>query len=262
MNDVITKQQGAIFEIILNRPEKRNAIRVQMLQDIAHFVAEAERTEDVRVIIVRGEGSCLSAGLDLMTLGGMPEALGDEWRDNGYEATRLWQKSIQRLQDSTLPTICLMHSYAIGAGLELALGCDVRIAANDTIMSLEEARLGMIPDAGGTTRLTHLIGASRAKELIFTGRRIDAATAHLWGLVNQVVVPEELHTAGQKVAEEMMLCAPRAIAAAKRVINTIENIPAGLHMEMVEQFPLFHSEDLLEGIQAKVERRAPVWKGR
>ena len=262
MSDVIANHHGAIFEIVLNRPDKRNAIRVQMLQEIASKVLQAEHTDGVRVIVVRGEGSCFSAGLDLMTMGGMPEALGENWRDNGYEATRLWQNSIQRLQNSTLPTICLMHSYSIGAGLELALGCDIRIAASDALMSLEEARLGIIPDAGGTTRLTQLIGAARAKELIFTGRRIDAATALQMGIVNQVVAPETLAEAGQKLAEEIMLCAPRAVAAAKRVINNLENVQTGLHMEMVEQFPLFHSEDLMEGVQAKIERRNPNWKGR
>lgn len=262
MSDIITSLNGAIFEIILNRPDKRNAIRIQMLQDIASAVLQAEQTHGVRVILVRGEGTCFSAGLDLMTMGGMPEALGENWRELGNEATRLWQRSIQRLQDSSLPTIALMHSYAIGAGLELALGCDLRIAADNTAMSLEEARIGIIPDAGGTTRLTHLIGAARAKELIFTGRRIDAPTALHMGIVNQVVSPEELLEAGQKLAEEIMLSAPRAVAAAKRVINSLHNTAEGFHLEMVEQFPLFHSEDLAEGVQARIERRPPNWKGK
>lgn len=262
MSDIVTNPKGAVFEIILNRPDKRNAIRVQMLQDIASAVLQAEQTSGVRVIVVRGEGACFSAGLDLMSMGGMPEALGENWRDMGYEATRLWQRAIQRLQDTFLPTIALIHSYTIGAGLELALGCDLRIAAENTVMSLEETRIGIIPDAGGTTRLTHLIGAAWAKELIFTGRRFDASTALQLGIVNQVVPADKLLEAGQTLAEEIMQSAPRAVAAAKRVINSLQSTADGLHMEMVEQFPLFHSEDLMEGVQARIERRPPNWKGK
>ncbi len=262
MTDIVTNPKGAVFEIILNRPDKRNAIRVQMLQAIASAVLLAEQTSGVRVIVVRGEGTCFSAGLDLMSMGGMPEALGENWRELGYEATRLWQRAIQRLQDTFLPTIALIHSYTIGAGLELALGCDLRIAAEDAVMSLEEARIGIIPDAGGTTRLTHLIGAARAKELIFTGRRFDAPTALQLGIVNQVVPADKLLEAGQTLAEEIMLSAPRAVAAAKRVINGLHNTADGFHLEMVEQYPLFHSEDLMEGVQARIERRPPNWKGK
>lgn len=260
MEHIVTKYHDGIFEIALNRPEKRNALRVQMLQAIAEAVTAAENTAGVRVIILRGEGDNFCSGLDLSSMGGMPELLGDNWRDQGYRATRLWQGYIHRLQESFLPTIALLHSYTLGAGLELAMGCDLRIAADDTVISLEEARLGLIPDAGGTTRLVELVGTARAKELIFTGRRIDAATAERWGLVNQVVPLVELWNAGRTLAEEIMGCAPRAVSAAKRVVNGLAHTADGFHLEMMEQYPLFHSRDLMEGIQAALERRPPKWQ--
>ena len=258
---IVTRQRGIIYEINLNRPEKRNAIQVQMLEEIAAAVTEAEQTPGVRAIIVRGEGDCFSAGLDFIAMGGMPAALGDNWMKQGYRATRMWQTNIHRLQQSTLPTIALLHSYTLGAGLELALGCDLRIAADNVVISLEEARLGMIPDAGGTSNLTLIVGAARAKELIFTGRRIDAATADKWGLVNQVVPLDNLIAAGDALAEEIALSAPLAVAAAKRVINGIENNASGLHLEMIEQTPLFQTKDIMEGLQSKMERRQATWKG-
>jgi len=262
MEHILTQQDGHIFEIILNRPDKRNAIRVQMLQGIAEAVMLAEQTPDVRVIIVRGEGGCFSAGIDLLSMGGAPEALNGDWQKHVHTITRMWQDSIYRLHQSPLPTIALLHSYTLGGGLEIALGCDLRIAADDAILSLEEARLGLIPDAGGTTHLTRLLGAARAKELIFTGRRIDAGTAERWGLVNQVVPRADLPAAGRKLADEIAQSAPLAIAAAKRTINAIEPTAEPFYLEMREQYALLHSQDVGEGMQAALERRPPQWKGR
>jgi len=259
---ILTNFSDGVFEIILNRPDKRNAIRVQMLQAIAAAVIEAERIDDARVIVLKGEGDNFSAGIDLMAMGGMPELLGDDWRKMGYEVTRMWQTTISRIQESTLPAIALLKSYTLGAGLELALGCDMRIAADNTTISLEEARLGMIPDAGGTTRLTQLVGVARAKELIFTGKRIDADTALQWGLVNDVVPLDDLEAKGHAMAEEIIKCAPMAISAAKRTINAIVGSEDGLKHEMIEQYRLFHSEDIMEGMQAAMQRRPANWVGR
>jgi enoyl-CoA hydratase/carnithine racemase len=262
MADVLTRCENGIFEIILNRPDKQNAFLIQMLQTIAEWVAQAETTEGVRVIILRGEGKSFCAGIDLLSMGGFPELLGEDWRDRLHEATRIYQSAIHRLQQSTLPTIALLRGFTLGGGLEIALGCDFRIAGDNTILSLEEAKLGMIPDGGGTARLTKLIGASRAKELIFTGRRIDAETAERWGLVNQVVQRDDLLSAGYKMAEDIMRCAPLALAAAKRIINAVEAVEEGFYHEMIEQYHLFRTEDLGEGIQAVLERRGARWQKR
>jgi enoyl-CoA hydratase/carnithine racemase len=257
-----TETRGAIFEIILNRPDKRNAIQLGMLMDIARAVVEAEKQADTRLIVIRGEGKAFSGGLDLMAMGGNAEVMGDDWLDRPHETTRSWQSTLNRLTASPIPSLALIHGYCLGAGLELALACDFRYAAEDASISLEETRIGLIPDVGGTTRLMQVVGMARAKEMIFTARRIDAQTAEKWGLVNQVMPFEQLPEAAESLATEIAGCAPLAVAAAKRVIQGIADEGSGLHLEQVEQAPLFKSDDLREGIQAAIERRKPEWKQR
>jgi enoyl-CoA hydratase len=262
MDYVLTQHNDAVFEIILNRPDKRNALTVQMLQAVAVATEEAEQTPGVRAIVLRGEGKGFCAGADLASMGGMVKALGENWKQKGYTATRMWQTNIHRLQLSPLPTIALVHGYTLSGGLELALGCDFRIAAENAVLGLEEAQLGIIADAGGTTRLTSLIGPSRTKELLFTGKRIKADVAERWGLVNEVVPKDELQAAGEKWVSEIMSCAPLAVSATKRVINALDDVAQGFHLEMVEQFPLFHTEDTDIAIEARMKRRKPDWQGK
>lgn len=258
---VTIETQAPIFTIKLNRPDKRNAIQVQMLQQIAAAVAQAELDPSVRLIVIRGEGKSFSTGLDIMSMGGVPELFGDDWMQRPHMVTRAWQEALNRLTISPLPVVVLIHGYCIGAGLELALACDFRYCTPEAILSLEEARLGMIPDVGGTTRLTQLVGPSRAKEIILTGRRIDGTTAERWGLVNRILLKDEFDGAVQALAEEISGCAPLAVAAGKRIIQGIVNETTGLVLEQIEQAPLFRTADLQEGIQAILERRKPVWKG-
>ncbi|MBI5929473.1 MAG: enoyl-CoA hydratase/isomerase family protein [Chloroflexi bacterium] len=261
-NWILTQPKGYIFEIILNRPDKRNAIHAQLLSDLAEAVGEAEKHPDARLIVIRGEGKAFSTGLDLLAIGGSVEMFGPDWMENPHIVTRHWQRTISRLTESTLPTIALIHGYCLGAGLELALACDFRYAAEGSIISLEETRLGIIPDAGGTTRLMGLIGIARAKEMIFTAKRIDATTAEKWGLVHYVMPKADLANAAAALAEQIAGCAPLAVAAAKRVIQGIADEATGLHLEAIEQAPLFKTRDIQEGMQAAIERRPAEWKRR
>lgn len=261
-NLILTKPKGPIFEITLNRPDKRNAIHAQLLSELADAVAEAEKHPDARLIVLRGAGKAFSAGLDLMAMGGNVEMFGPDWIEHPHLITRHWQRTISRLTESTLPTIALIHGYCLGAGLELALACDFRYAAEDSKLSLEETRLGLIPDAGGTTRLVGLIGLARAKEMIFTAKRIDTTTAERWGLVHYVMPEADLENAAAALAEQIAGCAPLAVAAAKRVIQGIADEATGLQLEAIEQAPLFKTRDLQEGVQAAIERRPAEWKRR
>lgn len=258
---VLTEQHNTLFEIRLNRPDKRNAIQVELLTALADAVATAEKLPEVRLIVIRGEGKAFCAGLDLMAMGGNVERFGADWLRRPHEVSGYWQHALNRLVESPLPSLALIHGYCLGGGLEIALACDFRYAADDAILSLEETRLGIIPDVGGTTRLTQLIGVARAKEMILTGRRIDANLAAQWGLVNRVIAFDGLDTAAQSLAEEISGCAPLAVAAAKRVIQGVLKEYEGLHLERVEQAPLFHSRDIQEGMQAALERRKPQWRG-
>ena len=146
--------------------------------------------------------------------------------------------------------------------MELALACDMRIAAEGTKMGLPETRLGIIPDVGGTTRLTRLVGPARAKELIFTGRHFDMAYAERWGIVNQVVPEAELRNAATTLADEINLAAPLAVGMAKRVIDGLADVDRGLLLEGWAQSQLFQTEDFMEGAQSFMMRRPPEWKGK
>jgi len=257
-----TQQRDMLFEIVLNRPEKRNAINMELFERFEAAVMLANRTPDIRVVLIRGEGSAFSAGIDVSSFMTLADTYGPHWQQRMRSITDDFQRVLNRLERLELPTIALLHGYCLGLAMELALACDIRIADEGLMLGLPESRLGMIPDVGGTTRLTRLVGPGRAKELIFTGRQIDAATAGRWGLVNHVVSREELVKRGEALAAEISQAAPLAVGMAKRVIDGLSDIDRGLMLEGWAQSQLFSSEDFMEGIQAFMTRRPPVFKGR
>ncbi len=259
---IITQQRDTTFEIVLNRPEKRNAINAEMFRQFDAAVTRANRTPDLRAVLIRGEGESFSAGIDVSTLLGLAESHGPHWQQRMRAITDEFQGVLNRLERLELPTIALLHGHCLGLALELALACDLRLAAEGTALGLPETLLGIIPDVGGTTRLTRLVGPARAKELIFTGRRIDAAQAEQWGIVNGVVSRAELVAAGDALAAEIAAAAPLAVGMAKRVIDGLADIDRGLMLEGWAQSQLFGTQDFLEGAQAFMTRRRAEWKGR
>lgn len=259
---ITSQHKNNYVEITLNRPDKRNAIQLKMLRQIAAAVEEAEKDPAIRLIVIRGAGKAFSAGLDLQNMGGVSEEFGDDWMRRPHQLTAAWQSCLNRLAQSPIPSLALLHGYCLGAGLETALACDFRYAAPDTTLSLEETRIGLIPDVGGTTRLLQVIGLPRAKEMILAARRIDSTTAERWGLINQIVPFENFDEVAIQLANDLANSAPLAVAAAKRVISGIANEAHGLHLEQIEQAPLFFTEDLQEGMLAAMERRLPNWKRR
>ena len=191
MADLIkTQRNGAAFEVVLNRPEQRNAINDDMMAAIsdAFDLAESEFNAGARVVIVRAEGRAFSAGIDL----GQFESLDEGIRGNLFPVTAKYQAVLNKIERSSLPVICVLHGYCLGMALELALACDFRIAAARAKLGLPEARLGIIPDMGGAVRLVSLVGPARAKDLIMTGRNIDARQALEWGLLDAVYTKDEL----------------------------------------------------------------------
>ncbi len=257
---VITHQRDTTFEIVLNRPEKRNAINAEMFRQFDAAVTQANRTPGLRAVLVRGAGESFSAGIDVSTLLGLAESHGPHWQQRMRAITDEFQGVLNRLERLELPTIALLHGNCLGLALELALACDLRLAAEGTLLGLPETLLGIIPDVGGTTRLTRLVGPARAKELIFTGRRIDAAQAERWGIVNGVVAPDGLTAAGEALAAEIAAAAPLAVGMAKRVIDGLADIDRGLMLEGWAQSQLFGTQDFLEGAQAFMMRRRAEWK--
>jgi enoyl-CoA hydratase/carnithine racemase len=255
MNEtVITHQRGSIFEIILNRPEKRNAFNRAMLDGIADAVNAANRAEGARVVFVRGEGKAFCAGLDATLLTTLDQTYGDHWRDRGQTIVAEAQAPFTQLERLELPTIALIHGHCLGLALELALACDLRIAAEGTLMGLPESRLGLIPDLGGTTRLTRLVGPARAKEWIFTGRVFEASLAERWGVVNYVVPADQLIAKGEELAGELSQAGQLAIGAAKRIIDGLADIDRGLIMEAMMQSQLMKTDDFAKRLDAFANR--------
>ncbi|MDX1689139.1 MAG: enoyl-CoA hydratase-related protein [Candidatus Promineifilaceae bacterium] len=257
-----TEQREEIFEIVLNRPEKRNAINFDMYEQLDGAVRAAARAEGVRAVFVRGEGSDFSSGIDVSSFLELAQRYGEGWQRQMRTITHDFQAVLNRLERLERPVIALIHGRCLGLAMELALACDMRLAASDAVLALPETRLGIIPDVGGSTRLTRLIGPGRAKELIFTGREIDAARAEAWGIVNHAVAPDELLANGEALAAEIGQAAPLAVGMAKRVIDGAADLERGLALEGWAQSHLFQTEDFMEAVRSFMEGRRPEFKGK
>lgn len=256
------RQRDHLIEIVINRPEKRNAINWPMMEDLSAAIDSVERTKGARVVLLRGEGTGFSAGIDLMSFSDLIERFGENWRDNLFPLTAAYQAVVNKFEHCSLPIIALLHGYCLGLGFELALACDFRIAAEGAKIGLPETRLGMIPDVGGTTRLTQLIGPARAKELIMTGRNVNLNDAERWGLVNYVVPVEELMSKAENLASEISQSAPLAVSYTKRVIDGITDLERGLSLEAWAQSVLMRSDDFSAGVQAMLLKQPAEWKGK
>lgn len=256
------ERRETILEIALNRPEKRNAINGEMYLALDKAIDEASRAEGLRAVLLRGEGKAFSAGIDVSDFMRLPEIYGPHWQQQARKITDDFQRVLTKLERLELPTIALLHGYCLGLGMELALACDLRIAAEGSRLGLPETRLGLIPDVGGTTRLVRIVGPARAKELIFTGREFDAAYAARWGIVNQLVPAAELLASGEALAAEISQAAPLAVGMAKRVIDGLADTDRGLQLEGWAQSQLMSTDDFMEGVQSMMMRRPPDFKGR
>ena len=262
---ILTRQRDHIFEVILNRPDKRNAMNVQMMTELGQAFDEAEHAfqNGARVIFVRSESRVFSSGIDLAELAQLGSAYGDNWRDNLFPTTANYQNIFNKIENCSLPTICIMHGYALGLSFEMALACDFRIVADRTKLGLPETRLGIIPDVGGTVRLTKLIGPARAKEVIMTGRNISTEEAERWGMVNTVVPKDELLSCAESLADEIAQSAPLAVSYTKRVVNNIMDYQAGLNLEAWAQAQLFRTDDFENAVKAMLDKSYPIdWESK
>lgn len=232
MSIVITEDRGAARHVILNRPEKRNAMSQELLHALREALRDAARDESVHCVVLRGEGPVFSAGVDLgelMSFAGQPGVL-RPFRDAFLDCANLCEEMVK-------PVVCQIHRTCVGGALEVALGCDLRIASSDSQLGLPEVKFGIIPDVGGSSRLPAVVGLGRAKELIMTARLIDAREAERIGLVNRVVEPVELDQATQALVEELLANSHWAVGRAKRVIDASARpaLAATLEMEVAVQ---------------------------
>jgi enoyl-CoA hydratase/carnithine racemase len=263
MTDIVLVERSSETAIVsLNRPEKRNAITLAMLREIGEAVSQAGQQAGVRAVLVRGNGRGFSAGIDLNAFSGADPDFGPDWRARMLDITGQFQAGLNAVAGCAVPSIALLHEFALGLGLELALACDLRLAAEGTQLAMPETRLGLIPDVGGTTRLTRLVGPARAKQMIFTGSSVAAATAAGWGLVNEVVPASSLLQRGLDLAAEIGGCAPLAVGAAKRVIDQLgEEAAAGMALEAQAQSELVKTNDFAAAVQAMATKSTPRWQG-
>lgn len=207
------REKEGILHVKLNRPEKRNAVNFQMFTDIEQCFSQVATQPDVKVVLLSGEGKGFSAGTDLMSFGAA--GTGQDVR----RFVRLAQRAYNEIEYLEKVVIALIHSFCFGIGLEMALACDLRICSDDALFNIPEVNLGLVPDDGGSQRLPRIVGLGRAKELILTGKTIDAAKAERWGLVNEVVKPQDLESTGIAWAREILGNSMVAVGLAKRNID-------------------------------------------
>jgi enoyl-CoA hydratase len=255
---IIYEKSEGIATITLNRPEALNAWSKELAQEFLNAIDDARKDENVKVVIITGAGEkAFSAGADIKAMKGMTALKARELSQMGYEICNAIE-SIEK------PVIAAINGYALGGGMEVSMACDFRIASEKARMGQTEINIGLIPGWGGTQRLTRLVGKAKAKELVFTGKIIDANTALQLGLVNKVVPAEEFMTIVRQFAKELAGKAPVALKVAKSLIDMGADIDlkAALALEREGFGVVASSEDLQEGVSAFIEKRKPVWKGK
>jgi enoyl-CoA hydratase len=239
--------EGGIGTIRLDRPPL-NALNRQMQEEIRTCATEAGDRADVRAVVVYGGEKVFAAGADVKEMAAM------SYSDVAPVAHRV-SACLGALADIPKPTVAAITGYAIGGGLEVALGCDRRIAGDNAKLGQPETLLGVIPGGGGTQRLARLVGAPRAKDLIYTGRFVDAADALAMGLVDDVVAPDEVYTAARSWAEQFAAGPAQALAAAKKAIDRgLEvDLRSGLDLESELFAATFATEDRTIGMRSFVQ---------
>ena len=249
-----------IVTITLNRPDKLNSFVGHMRRDLAEALEHAGSDRNVRVVILTGAGRAFCAGGDV---GFMAELMK---RRDSEEFSRILgagRRVILAIRQMTKPVIAAINGPASGAGCNLALACDLRIAANTATFSQSFAKVGLHPDWGGTYFLPRLVTPNKACELFFLGESIDAEEAARLGIVNQVVAPEELENATLQLAQRLRAAPPIALAAAKHAVyvSQAENLEEMLRYETEAQLRCFESDDGHEGVHAFLEKREPKFTG-
>jgi methylglutaconyl-CoA hydratase len=252
-----SKLDNGVAILTLNRPEAANALSLKMLNELKELQQELKFNRNVRCVIVTGAGEkAFCAGADLKERAQMNET-------QVRQTVALIRETINEFEQLPQPVICAMNGAAFGGGLELALACDIRIAADTAKMGLTETSLAIIPGAGGTQRLPRLIGKGRAKELIYTAKRISAFEAEKIGLIEYAVPSEQLLDKVVQMANQIVGNAPIAVAQAKIAINRgLEvDLNTGLKLEQMAYEITIPTKDRLEGLQAFKEKRKPVYTG-
>jgi enoyl-CoA hydratase len=257
MDFIIVEKDVAPFVAVvrLNRPKELNALNLQLMGELRDSLESLDADDTVRAIIITGDRRAFAAGADIKQMSGKTATdmlIADQFST--------WD----RIKRTKKPIIAAVSGFALGGGCELAMTCDMIIASETAKFGQPEIKIGVMPGAGGTQRLTRAIGKAKAMELVLTGKFIDAKQAEAWGLVNRVV-PEELYLEEAiKLASEIAAQSPIAVRLAKEAINHVaeSHLNEGLHLERKNFYLLFATEDQTEGMNAFIEKRPPSFTGR
>jgi len=247
-----------VATVALNRPDRLNTMSPQVFDELEKALAELEKDEAVRCLVITGAGDrSFSAGADLTSFSDISKAF------KVWQVSRRGQEVLNRLANFSKPTLAAINGHCFGGGLELALACDFRIAAKRAKLGLTEVSLGLVPGAGGTQRLVRMLGQAKAKELVLLGARLTSDEAAAMGLVTKTVENEAFSSEVRDFAGRLARQAPIAIRLAKALLNRASDAPidAALEMEAMAFGLVASTDDIYEGIQAFMEKREPKFKG-
>lgn len=250
------EMDGAVAVVWINRPDKLNALSMDMLAAITDTFDRLSDEKAVHCVVLRGRGRAFCTGADTSERPGMTD-------EQVRRRRRIAPAAFSAARNCTKPVIAYVHGYALGSGLELAISCDIVVAADDTKMGLIETVRGSIPAGGGTQILPALIGQARAKELVFTGRRFTGTDAERWGIVSYALPEKEAEAKSMELAREIVTAAPIANSQAKRAIvmsNDIDTV-TGFHVEAALYERTLTSADRREALAAFAEKRPAVFTG-
>jgi 2-(1,2-epoxy-1,2-dihydrophenyl)acetyl-CoA isomerase len=258
---IIYKKEQGVAAITLNRPRALNALNAEMIDELLHAVGQAGEDPEVKVLLLTGAGRAFCFGADISEFRKAQEQPGQ-----GLVWTLLLksQKIIRLLAGMPKPTIAALNGFATGLGLELALACDLRIAAERVKLGEAFVSIGLVPDGGGTFFLPRLVGLGKAAEMIFTGQAIEAVEAERIGLINRVVSAQDLIKSAQELADKLAKGPSMAIGLAKESIrrNLSQDLDSALNFEAQSQKACLESEDHREAVEAFLQKRAPHFRGK
>lgn len=250
--------EGSVATIALNRPEARNALNSVMVKEVVGALDDLEADEGVRCVILTGNEKAFCAGADVKEMAGKSAA--EMGAAGGDHLRAVWERTAA----FSKPLVAALSGYALGGGLELAMCCDVIVAAEGTKLGQPEINIGIIPGGGGTQRLTRAVGRRKASEMILTGASVSVEDARALGLVNRVVPPGKHLEEATKLASEIATKPPLAVRAAKKAVAATQELglAEGIEVERALFYELFGTEDKKEGMAAFLEKRMPTFKGK
>ncbi len=248
--------EGGVARVTINRPERLNALGMNLAEEFNALALDLAEKKDVRVVVLTGEGRAFSTGRDLKESATHTKEDADRYQLLGMEAVTRWEKL-------PMPTIAAVNGPTFGWGMEISLACDIRLAAEDAILCFPECALGIFPGAGGTVRLPRLIPAGLAKEIIYTAKRFDGREAERIGLVVRALPAEKLMEEALAIAEKIAANGPLGVRSAKKVIDHTLEMPmaAAIEFSNANRMPLNFTKDFAEALAAFREKRKPLFRG-